>query len=323
MRKTRRRWVGVFLCGVALAAGWAGSPEGGPEERALWPEGMLPVSGESETVVDRSKNPGVPDRAVGAVVRPTLTLYLPERDIRGPRPCVLICPGGGYEKVVIDKEGHAIARWLNGLGMAAAVLKYRMPRVDGMPPDPPWPVQDALRAMKFLRSEAGPLGIDPGRIGILGASAGGHLAATVATHWQPGHPAAGDPVERVSSRPDFQILLYPVITLEDAAVTHLGSRKALLGEAPPPDLVRKYSNDIQVTASTPPAFIVHARNDAAVSVENSLRYHSALEANGVVSRLLVLDRGGHGFGLGTRGGAAASWPEACASWLLERGWGSP
>lgn len=320
--KMRGRWRGIFLCGAVLVGawpGWAGSPDEVPEERPLWPVGAFPLSGGPETVVDRSRVPGVPDRAVGAVAWPTLTFFLPGSGFPGPRPCVLICPGGGYEKVVIDKEGHAIARWLNGLGVAAAVLKYRMPRGDGMPADPPWPLQDALRAMGYLRSEAGPLGIDPGRIGILGASAGGHLASTVATHWRAGNPAADDPVERVSSRPDFQILLYPVITLGDEAVTHRGSRKALLGDNPPPDLIRKYSSETQVTAATPPAFIVHARNDSAVPLENSLRYQSALRAHGVACRLLVLDQGGHGFGLGTRGGAPAAWPDACARWLLEAG----
>ena len=241
---------------------------------------------------------------------PTLAIFLPPAD-RAVGTGVVICPGGGYGHVTTVKEGYKVARWLNTIGVAGVVLKYRLHDYGH-----PAPLQDAQRAIRTVRARAKTLGIDPGRIGILGFSAGGHLASTAGTHFDKGRPDAKDPVQRVSSRPDFMILIYPVISLK-AGVGHAGSRKNLLGSKPDPKLVELLSNERHVTARTPPAFLVHAKNDP-VKVQNSILFHEALAKAGVPAKLLLLETGGHGFGLGTAGGPPATWPEQCERWLAVR-----
>lgn len=280
----------------------------------VWPEGTLRALSEEEYVIDRTKDPAKPDHVIGSVSKPTLTMTWPEK-VQGLAPAVLICPGGGYNRVVIDKEGHALAKWFNEQGFVAAVLKYRLPQTDVEFPDIPWPLQDAQRAIRMLRQNATEWKIDPARIGIVGSSAGGHLASSAATHWREASRDEGDPLSNVSARPDFQILLYPVINLDDLQTTHLGSRKRLLGENPPQHLLERFSNDKQVDAETPPAFLVHARDDDGVLPLHSERYHQALSKAGVPSELLILDSGGHGFALAIRGGEPLKWPPLCAEWL--------
>ncbi len=264
-----------------------------------------------ESMVERGK--GKSDRSISGVSIPTLTVYLPPADRRSGA-AVVICPGGGYERVVIDKEGHDVARWLSGLGMTAAVLKYRSPTEPATLERAPAPIADGLRSIRLLRSRAAEWGLDPRRIGVMGFSAGGHLASTVGTHFDSGNPDAADSVERLSSRPDFMVLVYPVVSM-DSKVTHGGSRLKLLGPSADEKLVRLYSNELRVTPQTPPTFIVHARDDSGVPAQNSIRLHESLRARGIACELHLYETGGHGFGLGIHGGEVASWPGRLQTWL--------
>lgn len=246
---------------------------------------------------------------------PTLTPYLPPKE-KMSGAAVIVCPGGGYSHLA-DHEGAPVAQWLNSLGVTAFVLKYRLgPRYHH-----PAPLQDAARAIRIVRARAREWGLDPQRIGILGFSAGGHLASTAGTHFDPGNTDASDPIERLSSRPNLMILIYPVITMKEK--THAGSRTNLLGAAPAPDLVTLLSNDEQVTKETPPAFLVHTMTDTAVPVENSLLFITALRKAGVPFEFHLYERGPHGFGLGQKDPILATWPDRCADWLRIHGFLAP
>jgi len=242
---------------------------------------------------------------------PTLTVFLPQQRAE-TIPAVVVCPGGGYAGLA-PHEAEPIARWLNSIGVAGFLLKYRL----GPKYHHPCELEDASRAIRTVRARADEWGIDPGKIGILGFSAGGHLASTAGTHYDAGNPNADNPIERVSSRPDFMVLVYPVISLKEFG--HLGSRNNLLGENPPQELVDLLSNETQVTPDTPPAFIVHGVDDAGVPVENSLMFASALRAAGVPFELHLFEHGPHGFGLGGDDPALSTWPKLCAEWLRVRG----
>jgi acetyl esterase/lipase len=235
-----------------------------------------------------------------------ITLYRPER---GNGTAVVICPGGGYGGHAIQPEGHGIAKWLNGHGVTGVVLEYRLPggrhRV---------PLLDAQRAIRTVRANARAWEIDPGRIGIIGFSAGGHLASTAATHFDAGSPSAADPIERAGSRPDFAILVYPVIKMGEN--THQGSRNNLLGKDPSPELIELYSNEKQVTGRTPPTFLAHAADDAPVPPINSQLLFDALQAHKVPSSYLKLPSGGHGLN-GYQGPMWDAWQEKSLAWLRE------
>ena len=257
--------------------------------------------------------PGGAPGALGSepVDVPTLTPYLPPKD-KMTGAAIIVCPGGGYTHLA-DHEGGPVAEWLNSLGVTAFVLKYRLgPRYHH-----PAPMQDAARAIRIVRARAGEWGLDPQRIGILGFSAGGHLASTAGTHFDSGKPDASDAIERVSSRPNLMILIYPVITMRDR--THPGSKKSLLGDEPTPELVTLLSNDEQVTKETPPTFLVHTTTDSAVPVENSLLFVAALRKAGVPFEFHLYERGPHGFGLGGKDPVLATWPDRCADWLKLHG----
>ncbi len=244
---------------------------------------------------------------------PDIAVYLPTRKFATGQ-AVVICPGGGYGGLAYDYEGTDIARYLNSIGVAGIVLKYRLPSANSSVEPHKTPLLDAKRAMRLARAHAAEWHIDPARIGIMGFSAGGHLAATLGTQFDAGDPAAADAVERERSRPDFMILMYPVISFVDAAV-HAGSRRALLGDAPGPELVRQYSAELHVKHDTPPTFIVHADNDKGVPVENALLMYRALRQQKVSVELHVLSEGGHGFGLGLDNPHVASWTAALRLWL--------
>ena len=261
-----------------------------------------------------------PNGAPGAVGKepndiPTLTPYFaPKENAAGA--AVIVCPGGGYSHLA-DHEGRPVAEWLNTLGITAFVLKYRLgPRYHH-----PAPLQDAARAIRIVRARATEWNIDPKRIGILGFSAGGHVASTIGTHFKPGKLDASDPIERVSSRPDLMILIYPVITMRE--FTHAGSKRMLLGDNPSADLIALLSNEEQVIKETPPAFLVHTSNDTAVPVENSLRFAEALKKAGVPFELNIYERGPHGFGLGGKDPNLSTWPQRCEEWLRRHGFISP
>ena len=240
---------------------------------------------------------------------PTLTIYMPATTT-GPMTAVIVAPGGSYRSLSMNKEGRLPANYLNSLGLAAFVLKYRL----GPKYHHPIELGDMQRAIRTVRSRAAEWHIDPARIGIMGFSAGGHLAATASTHFDSGHADAADPIERAGSRPDFAILGYPVITLTEAW-THQTSKQMLLGESPDPALARSLSNETQVTAATPPTFLFHTNADTTVPVENSVYYFLALRKAGVPAEMHIFKDGAHGAGLAMENPALAEWPTVLGNWL--------
>jgi acetyl esterase/lipase len=220
---------------------------------------------------------------------------------------VVICPGGGYGGLAKVPEGFGIATWLNGHGIAGVVLEYRLPAGRTFVP-----LLDAQRAIRTVRTNAKQWNIDPSRIGIIGFSAGGHLASTAATHFDDGNQAAADVVDRVSCRPDFAILVYPVITMGEK--THQGSRTNLLGKEPTPKLIELFSNEKQVTDKTPPTFLAHPKDDTVVDIENSRMFYEAMTAHKVPGVLLELPSGGHGLN-GYKGPMWDAWQEKSMAWL--------
>ncbi len=255
------------------------------------------------------------DRAPGATGdkdadKPTLTLW-PAPPDKANGAAVVICPGGGYGHLAVGHEGKDVAAWLNSLGVSGYMLKYRI-----APYKHPVPLGDAQRAVRIVRANAEKWKIDPARIGILGFSAGGHLASSAATHFDAGQADAADPIDRVSCRPDFAVLVYPVITM--GRFTHGGSRNNLLGKNPDQALVDLMSNEKQVTAQTPPTFLIHTGNDGAVPVENSLAFFAACRAAKVPAELHVFESGPHGFGLGKPDKPYSAWPKLCEEWMRGR-----
>lgn len=250
------------------------------------------------------------------VQNPAVEVRLPARG-NATGQAVIVCPGGGYGGLAYDWEGTDMAGWLNSRGIAAIILRYRLP-VDGDIAHQKWlcPLLDAQRAIRLTRAHATDWAINPTKVGIMGFSAGGHLASTAGTHFDAGNKEAADPVDRLSSRPDFLILVYPVISMMKET-THAGSRLNLLGADPSDELVRRYSNELQVTAETPPTFLVHAGDDGGVPVQNSLLFHAALIAHKVPAELHVYPHGGHGFSLALGRGRLQDWTQLCARWLTE------
>lgn len=285
------------------------------EEISLWP-GVAPGSENFDGEENRREREDsvVPDAWVSSVVHPTLTTYLPPADRRNGS-AIVVCPGGGYAGVAIDKEGHEVARWFQERGVVAVVLKYRN---GGKQHQHPVPLNDAQRAMRFVRSNAKMWQVDPNRIGIMGFSAGGHLASTAGTHYDLGDPSADAPLNRVSCKPNFMVLVYPVISMQDG-VTHGGSRQNLLGKSPSPELIENLSNELQITAQTGPTFLVHAGDDKPVPVENSWRFYNTLLKFEVPAELHVFQRGGHGFGMREHNLPVDAWPSLLESWLTDQG----
>lgn len=243
-------------------------------------------------------------------VQVPITVHLPE-PAKADGMAVVICPGGGYGGKVVEGEGHGIARWLNAHGIAGVVLEYRLPAGNYHRP-----MLDAQRAIRVVRSHAAEWKLDPRRIGIMGFSAGGHLASTAGTHFDTGDEKSADPVERLSCRPDFMVLVYPVITMGEK--THGGSRNNLLGPAPSAKLIELLSNEKQVTDKTPPAFLTHARTDAVVPVAHSQMFYEALKAHGVPAELQEFPKGNHGYN-GYKGEEWDAWQKRSLEWLGERG----
>ena len=258
-----------------------------PEKLSLWP-GQAPV-GEGRF------------EAANAAI----TVHRPSPE-KANGTAMVICPGGGYGGLVTGAEGHGIAKWLNQHGITGIVLEYRLPRGR-----PFVPLLDAQRAIRTVRSNAKAWGIDPNRIGIIGFSAGGHLASTAATHFD-GDSKATDPVDRASCRPDFAILVYPVVTM--GAKTHGGSKTNLLGRDPKPELVELFSNEKQVTGKTPPMFLAHAKDDTLVAPDNSRMLYEALKAHKVAAEYLELPSGGHGLN-GYHGRSWDAWQTRSLKWL--------
>ena len=304
MTSTRRERMGVcrlvwplavVLCAAATAR--AADPAANKKVSLLWPQGA----------------PGAKGMADGD--KPSLTIYAAAKD-KANGAAVVICPGGGYGHLAMGHEGHEVARWLNAHGISAFILMYRHRR-SGAGYGHPAPMNDAQRAIRTVRSRAAQWGVDPKRIGILGFSAGGHLASTAATRFDKGKSDATDPIDRVSCRPDFAVLVYPVISLVEP-FTHRGSRNNLLGTNPNPKLVESLSNERQVTAQTPPTFLVHTYGDRGVPAENSVYFYLACRKAKVPVEMHLYEQGPHGFGLGRKPLPAASWPERCIDWMKAR-----
>ncbi|HLX65157.1 MAG TPA: alpha/beta hydrolase [Planctomycetota bacterium] len=276
----------AILLGTALLR--AGAPLTAAESILLWPESA----------------PGAKGNAPAD--KPAITVHLPAPE-KANGAAIVICPGGGYGALMMSYEGHDVAKWLNEHGVAGIVLQYRI-----HPYQHPAPLLDAKRALRITRAHAAEWKIDPKRIGVMGFSAGGHVASTLGTHFDAGDATATDPIERVDCRPDFMVLVYPVITMNEK--THAGSRENLLGKNPTAVEMDFLSNEKQVTANTPPAFLVHSKLDKAVSVENSAVFHAALKAHGVTSEFLELPTGDHGLGCG-KGELWAEWEAKCLEWM--------
>lgn len=251
---------------------------------------------------------------ISNITRPTLTVYLPPKD-RANGTAVVICPGGGYGINAFQHEGVDVAKQLSAAGVAGIVLKYRLPNDKVMKDKSIGPLQDAQQAIKMVREHAMEWNIDPSKIGVAGFSAGGHLASTAGTHFS---KVLIDNPEKTSVRPDFMILLYPVISFTDS-LGHTGSRNNLIGNSPTQALIKLYSNELQVTKQTPPTFIVHAGDDASVKVENSLRFYESLKKNGVSAELFIYPKGGHGFGL-VNPTSPDRWMDRCLDWMKSNGW---
>ena len=268
-----------------------------PKVELLWPDGAPGAKGDKDGD------------------KPSLTIYLPPKE-KANGSAVVICPGGGYGHLAMDHEGHQVAQWLNSLGVAGIILKYRH---RGVGYGHLAPLQDVQRAISKVRYQAKVLKIDPERIGVMGFSAGGHLASSAGTHFHKGKPDAKDPIDRVSCRPDFMILVYPVISFTES-FTHVGSRRNLLGKDADVKLIEKFSNEKQVTPQTPPTFLVHTWEDKAVPVENSIYFYLALRKAKVSAEMHLYLKGRHGFGMNKAKGATAAWPARCGEWLKTMGY---
>ncbi len=288
--------VASVLFGVLCVAG-AHTPvmAVGPEPVLLWPEGAPDAVGTEEND------------------KPTIQIYTPTENANGA--AIVICPGGGYGILAYDHEGAQVAKWLNTVGVTGVVLKYRhSPKYRH-----PTPLGDVQRAIRHVRANAADLKLSPTRIGVLGFSAGGHLASTVSTHFDAGLPEAKDPIDRISCRPDFSVLCYPVISIQ-ADYAHKGSGQNLLGDrAENAELLNNLSNDTQVTEKTPPAFLFHTTEDTAVAVQNALAYYSALVKHKVPAEMHIYQNGPHGVGLADGEPGAKNWRVELAAWLRTNG----
>lgn len=283
----------LLVCGIAhpLAAQRPGPAR---ETIELWPAGAPGALGTED------------------IDKPTLTLYIADAAHR-TNTAIVVCPGGGYRNLAMDHEGDQIARFFNSVGISAFVLKYRLgPRYHH-----PAQLQDAQRALQYVRHRAPEWGVAPNQIGIIGFSAGGHLASTASTHFEPAAPGVTDAISREATRPDFAVLGYPVISFT-TDYTHKGSRLNLLGENPDPALVRLMSNELQVTAQTPPTFLFHTNEDTAVPAENSVLYYLALRKAGVPAEMHIYEPGPHGVGLAPTIHPLSDWSSRLVNWLRTR-----
>lgn len=303
-RKRVSHWLAqtvLFLTAIvgANALLQAQAPDSSGKTILLWPNGAPGAQGTADED------------------QPSLTIYLPSV----PNPTktgVVVAPGGGYTHLSMTKEGSDIAHWLNQRGVAAFVLKYRL----GPKYHYPAQLQDAQRALRTVRANAKEYGIDSDHIGMWGFSAGGHLTATAGTKYDKGNSSATDPIEQQSSRPDFLILAYPVISLQEPYVHH-GSLKFLLGDNPDPALVASLSADTQVTSDTPPTFLFATTDDQTVPVMNSVLFYSALVKAKVPAEMHLFQHGSHGAGLAPTNPALSVWPDLLIKWMRERGYAAP
>jgi len=278
----------------------------------LWPEG-IPCENNLELEIKEDNRIG---RRLSNVHSPELFAYFPKTGGNGTS--VIICPGGGYTILAWDWEGVKMAEWFNSFGITAFVLKYRLPKWESEECRDKVALMDAQRAMRIVRSKAEAWNLESDRIGIMGFSAGGHLASSLSTHYDIGDPNNTITFEQFSCRPDFSVLMYPVVTMNEAE-THKGSRNNLIGKAPQKERASYYSNEAQITEDTPPAILIHANDDKGVIPENSVNYYMALRRSGVPAAMHIYEGGGHGFSFGEGKGAVSQWPMEVKGWMDDRG----
>jgi acetyl esterase/lipase len=278
----------------------------------LWPEGKVPNS-KSSNVEEKSVTDAQGILRISGVTVPTIAAYIAPKE-KATGAAVMICPGGGYGILAASHEGSDFAKWFNDRGISAFVLKYRLPNEKAMEHQHEVPLMDAMQGMKLIRQNAGKWNIDVNKIGVMGFSAGGHLAATLSTHHNMGEKASAE------GKPNFSILIYPVISFQPG-ISHGGSRDNLLGPEKSEELIKYYSNELQVSDQTPPAFLVHAMDDTGVPVENSIEYYLALKKKKIPAEMHLYPKGGHGYGMRTEGkGSLAGWPAAMEGWLKAMGY---
>ena len=306
MKKRRLlvRSAAVLPSALLLSVLRAGEP---PTSLPLWPEGVPGLR------ADAAPERTLPTGRITGVHTPTLLVYPAPAD-RACGTAAIICPGGAYLRLAVGPEGADVARWLNSLGVTAFVLKYRLSEYGQ-----PAPLRDVARAVRLVRDGAARFGVRPDRIGVVGFSAGGHVAACAATLYDAPEARMDTALDRLSARPDFAVLVYPVISMQEG-LAHAESRQALLGAHPSPELVRHWSADLQVAPGNPPVFLVHSLGDKSVPAEHSLRFAQALRAAGVPVELHLFEKGSHAFGLGTGAGPVDQWPHLCENWLRAHGW---
>lgn len=300
MKKTIILLYSLFYCSALLAQSFT---------LPLW-KGKIPNAKKSDLHEIRDSSDIV---RIRQVITPDITVFLPARHSETGE-AVVICPGGGYTHLAYDLEGTDVAKWLNANGIVGIVLKYRLPNTATSIVPYGSPLMDAKRAVRLTRYNAKKWYIDPNKIGIMGFSAGGNLAANEGTQFDPGDPFSGDPVEKMSCKPDFMALIYPVITMKKG-LTHMGSRKALLGEDPSPELVKRFSAEDNVDSTTPPTFLVQAADDPAVPVQNSILFFEALKKHNIPVELHIFPVGGHGFGMGLGNPELHQWTGLFIHWL--------
>ena len=279
----------------------------------LWPGGIPGLVFTDSYIEKSTTSEGLITR-FEKTTNPMIYIFLPPRE-KATGTAVLICPGGGYAALAFGHEGNAIASWLNDNGIAGIILKYRLPSDLIMKDKSIGPLQDAQEAMRIIRRNAVAWNIDPKKVGVIGFSAGGHLASTLSTHYA---DKVYDVADTISARPDFSLLIYPVITM-DSSFTHAGSRKNLIGENPSDKAVKSFSNELQVNEKTPPAFMVHSADDQTVPVKNSIVYYEQLVKYKIPSELHIFQKGGHGYGLGGSKDTQSAWPGLCINWLKASG----
>jgi len=279
----------------------------------LWPQGIPGLVFTDSYIEKSTTSEGLITR-FEKTTNPMIYIFLPTRE-KATGTAVLICPGGGYAALAFGHEGNAISSWLNDNGIAGIILKYRLPSDLIMKDKSIGPLQDAQEAMRIIRRNAVAWNIDPKKVGVIGFSAGGHLASTLSTHYA---DKVYDVADTISARPDFSLLIYPVITM-DSSFTHAGSRKNLIGENPSDKAVKSFSNELQVNEKTPPAFMVHSADDQTVPVKNSIVYYEQLVKYKIPSELHIFQKGGHGYGLGGSKDTQSAWPGLCINWLKASG----
>ena len=288
------------------------------DEIMLWP-GAAPGSDSlqlTEKITERSSDPSLHDRAINGITKPSIIPFFPSKG-KANGTAVLIFPGGAYDHLTFDKEGYDVAQWLNSIGVTAFVLKYRLP-AEGHQQGYNVPLEDAQRAMRIIRQNADKWGIDVNKVGVAGFSAGGHLATTVGTKYTDQVYSPVDSADQLSAKPNFMILGYPVISMENG-ITNVPSRQKLIGQNPSQEMIDQFSNELHVDANTPPTFIVQANNDGSAPTQATTLFYNALKLAHVDTEMHIFRTGGHGFGIRSAKGSLALWTVLADEWLASTG----